>query len=79
VCLEGSRSAYELDVSSSRLSMKSGTLNYRTRTVFKSPTAARFVCGSVAVTSAMLSDMIQDTPCSNLQSGFSRSETRVKY
>jgi hypothetical protein len=73
-----SRSAYELELSSSRLWSQVRWTTGQERS-FNFPTAAGFVCGNVSVTSAMFRDMIQDTPCSNLQSGFSRSETRVKY
>jgi hypothetical protein len=39
----------------------------------------RTVAGFVCVTAVMLRDMIRDTPCINIQSGFSRAEIRVKY
>jgi hypothetical protein len=41
--------------------------------------AGGFVCGNVFVTAAMLRDLMQDTPFSNLQFGFSPAERRVKY
>jgi hypothetical protein len=77
---EGSRSACDLEIGTSRISMKSGTLNYRRRTdSFKFPADAGFVCGHVSVTAAVLRDTIKDAPYIKVQYGISHVETRVEY